>query len=93
MRGLPAAPAFRLLRPLAVAVSSSHLLVSLLPGGHGVPRKMPVDTRSRGRGRHLRRLVMIGVIVFVVIMSFAVDENSYGSRRRPNADPDDETTS
>ncbi|MEO3759271.1 hypothetical protein ABGB19_13415 [Mycobacterium sp. B14F4] len=38
------------------------------------------------------RLVMIGVIVFVVVISFALDENTYGSHRRRDAGADNETT-
>ena len=35
------------------------------------------------------RLVLIGIIVFVVVISFALDENSYSDRTRRNRSQSD----
>ncbi|ULE32299.1 hypothetical protein [Mycobacterium sp. IDR2000157661] len=38
------------------------------------------------------RMVMIGLVVFVIVVSFALDENSYGGRRRAGPDGGPEAT-
>ena len=38
------------------------------------------------------RVALIGSIVFLLVLRFALDENSYGPRRRPKTEGENEET-